>query len=247
MPGLDYSGYVTQVAKMAVVAEDDENFQAILPQMILYAENRIQRDLDLLYTSASLHGASYSLSAGNRQLSFDIATTDGTFWISEQINLIMPAGQTDPDAATAYRQPLTPTTKEFLDICYGSNLTANRGVPTYYCPFNENLFYVGPSPDQTYYVEVVGTIRPTTLSQANPTTFISTYFSDLMVMASMVYISAYQRNFGRMSDDPQMAQSYEAQYMAMAKAAQSDEFRKKYEAAAWSSQSTATTATPTRG
>jgi len=60
----------------------------------------------------------------------------------------------------------------------------------------------------------------------------------------MVYISAYQRNFGRMSDDPSMAQSYESQYQALVKAAGVEEYRKKFEAAAWSSNSTSQAATP---
>ena len=65
-------------------------------------------------------------------------------------------------------------------------------------------------------------------------------------MASMVYISAYQRNFGRMSDDPQMAVSYESQYQALVKGATVEEFRKKFEAGGWSSMSPATVATPGR-
>ena len=68
-----------------------------------------------------------------------------------------------------------------------------------------------------------------------------------MIMASMVYISAYQRNFGRANDDPQMAVTYESQYQTLLKSALSEENRKKFEAAAWSSQSQSTTATPTRG
>jgi hypothetical protein len=66
-------------------------------------------------------------------------------------------------------------------------------------------------------------------------------------MASMIYISAYQRNFGRANDDPQMAITYESQYQALLKSAMMEENRKKFEAAAWSSQSPSTAATPTRG
>jgi hypothetical protein len=66
-------------------------------------------------------------------------------------------------------------------------------------------------------------------------------------MASMIYISAYQRNFGRQSDDPQMAQSYESQYGMLLKSAMVEEARKKYEGAAWSSQAPAPVASPTRG
>jgi len=63
----------------------------------------------------------------------------------------------------------------------------------------------------------------------------------------VIYISAYQRNFGRQSDDPQMAQSYESQYGMLLKSAMVEEARKKYEGAAWSSQAPAPVASPTRG
>lgn len=247
MAGLTYSTYKTQIAQMAVVAEDDVNFLAILPMMIDYASLRICRDLDLMFTSVSLHGSDYRLTAGNRNLSFSQNLPDGTsFVVSEQINLILNATvPTDPDTGT--RVPLMPTTKEFLDAVYGSSLAANRGQPKYFVPFNETLFFVGPVPDNNYAVEVVGTIRPAPLSVAVPVTFISEYLPDLLVMASMIYISAFQRNFGKESDDPQMAQSYEGQYQLLLKSAGVEEARKKFAAAAWSSESGATVATPTRG
>lgn len=325
MPGLTYSTYVTQIAEMAVVDPADVNFQAILPAMINYAELRIYRDLDLMNTSVSIHSPSIVLTAGNRNLSFPMTLPDGsgTIVVSEQLNLITPSGQTDPDSPTAQRVSLTPTTKEFLDVVYGSNLTGSRGQPQFYAAFNENLFFVGPVPDQQYYVEVVGTFRPNplgytaplasavasgttgtftftsahgvpngrqiTVNDFNPTywngtfvasvpnsttinitlpttvsgteyasvfgsvsngagfTFLSQYFPDLLIMASMIYISAYQRNFGRQSDDPQMAQSYEGQYKALLQGAMVEEARKKYEGPGWSSQSPSPIASPTRG
>lgn len=247
MAGLTYTTYKTQIAQMAVVAEDDPNFLAILPMMIDYANLRICRDLDLLFTSVSLHGAGYALTVGNRNLSFSQDLGNGTsFVVGEQINLILNATTpTDPDTGT--RVPLLPTTKEFLDAVYGSSLVANRGIPKYFVPFNDTLFLVGPVPIQSYYVEVVGTARPAPLSASVPTTFISEYLPDLLMMVSMVYISAYQRNFGKESDDPQMAQSYENQYQLLLQSAGVEEARKKFEAAAWSSQSPATVASPTRG
>jgi hypothetical protein len=81
----------------------------------------------------------------------------------------------------------------------------------------------------------------------NTSTFISLYLPDVFIMASMIYISAYQRNFGRANDDPQMAVTYESQYQALLKSAMMEENRKKFEAAAWSSQSPSPVATPTRG
>lgn len=260
--GLSYDGtvagttsYVQQIATMAVVESTDPAFQIILPQMVTYAENRMYRDIDFMFTSTSLHGASFVLTAGNRNLSFNINlsansdSSDGTFVVSEQINLLTDASgnaaaTTNPDLCV--RTPLLPTTKEFLDAVYGSSLTANRGKPQYFVPFNETLFFVGPVPDQAYPVEVVGTYRPNSLSLTNKTTFISLYLPDLFIMASMVYVSAYQRNFGRANDDPQMAITYESQYQALLKSAVVEEARKKFDAAGWSSQSPATIATPTR-
>ena len=235
--GLTYSQYVTQIATMAVVAADDPAFVEILPQMITYAENRMCRELDFLFTSTALTG--YACTVGSRS----ITIPDGTIVVSEQINIITPAGTANPNAGT--RVPCLPTTKEFLDAVYGAS--SYTGIPQYFVPFNDNLFLVGPFPDENYYVEIVGTFRPSSLSVSNPTTFISLYLPDVMIMASMVYISAYQRNFGRMSDDPAMAQSYEAQYQALIKGASVEEARKKFEASGWSSQSPSAVATPSRG
>jgi hypothetical protein len=236
------TSYVTQMATMAVVAETDPAFVTILPQMIVYAELRMYRDLDFLFTSGV--STAYNLTAGSRTLNVPAETFPlGTLVVPEQINVLV--GSIDPDTAT--RVPLLPTTKEFLDAVYGSGASANRGVPQYWVPFDDYTFLVGPYPDQSYTVELVGTYRPASLSVTNQTTFISLNLPDIMIMASMVYISAYQRNFGRMNDDPQMAISYESQYQTLLKGAGVEEARKKFEAAGWSSQSPSTFATPTRG
>jgi hypothetical protein len=243
--GLSYDGtvtgttsYVTQIATMAVVEENDPAFVIILPQMITYAENRIYRELDFLFTSVA--STAYGLTAGNRTIS----VPTGTFVVPEQINLITPAGTTNPDSGT--RVPLLPTTKEFLDQVYGSGLAANRGQPKYFVPFDDYTFLVGPYPDSAYTCEIIGTYRPDSLSATNTSTFISLYLPDLFIMASMIYVSAYQRNFGRANDDPQMAISYESQYQALKASAMGEENRKKFEAAAWSSQGASASATPTR-
>lgn len=249
MPGLNYTQYLTQIAEMAVVAVNDPNFVAITPAMIDYAELRIYRDLDLMFTSTSIHGPTIGLTAGNRNLSFPMTLPDGsgTIVVTEQLNLILPTGDDNPDGPNATRVPLLPTTKEFLDAVYGSSAPANRGRPKYFVPFNENLFFVGPVPDLSYKVEVVATYRPNAMSASNTVTFISQYLPDLLIMASMVYISAYQRNFGRQSDDPQMAQSYESQYQALLKGAAMEEARKKFEGPGWTSQSPSPISSPTRG
>jgi hypothetical protein len=236
--GLTYSQYVTQVATLAVVAEDDPAFVSILPQMITQAENRIYRELNLLSTSTST--TAYQIAANSRTITVPM----GTFVTTEQINLLSPAGSTDPNTST--RVPLLPTTKEYLDAVWGN--ATSTGIPKFYCAFNDNVFLLGPYSDATYTVEIIGTYRPESLSASNTTTFISTYLPDLFVAASMVYASLYQRNFtGANANDPQMGPSWEMQYQALFKSAATEEARKAYEAAAWSSQAPATAATPTRG
>ena len=243
--GLSYAGtvagttsYVDQIATLAVVATDDPAFITILPQMITYAENRIYREVDFLFTSIST--TAYGLTVGSRIISVPA----GTLVVPEQINVLTPAGTTNPDLAT--RNPLLPTTKEFLDAVWGNY--SSTGLPKYFVPFDDYTFLVGPYPDQNYTVELVGTYRPESLSATNPTTFISLYLPDLFIMASMIYVSAYQRNFSSASgNDPQMPITYETQYQTLLKSALSEENRKKFEAAAWSSQSASTSATPTRG
>jgi len=243
--GLSYSGivpgtvsYVNQIATMAVVDPTNSAFLTILPQAITYAENRMYREIDFLFTSIA--NLDYSCTVGSRQINVPA----GTFVVPEQINIITPVGATSPDNGN--RVPLLPTTKEFLDQVYGSGLTANRGLPKYFAPFDDYTFLLGPYPDAAYTVELIGTYRPDSLSSTNQTTFISLYLPDVFIMASMIYISGYQRNFGKQADEPQMAVSYESQYQALKASALMEENRKKFEAAAWSSQSPSQ-ATPTRG
>jgi hypothetical protein len=236
--GLTYAQYVTQIATLAVVEETDAAFVTILPQMITYAENRIYRDVDFLVTSTSVTGN--TLTAGNRVLT----VAAGTVVVTEQINIITPVGTVNPDAGT--RNPCLPVTKEYLDMIYGNSAATYRGMPTLFCPFNDNVFYFGPVPDQTYSVEIVGTYRPASLSASNTSTFISLYLPDLLIMASMIYVSGYQRNFGRSNDDPQMAVTYESQYQALLKSAVMEEVRKKFESVGWSSMSVSPAASPSR-
>jgi hypothetical protein len=235
--GLTYTTYVSQIATMAVVDSADPAFVTILPQMITYSENRLCRDLDFLFTSTSITG--YALTQGNRSLTIPA----GTIVVSEQINIITPAGETDPNAGT--RNPCLPATKEYLDAVYGAS--TYTGLPTLFAPFNDNVFLFGPFPDAGYSVEIVGTFRPVSLASATPTTFISTYLPDLMIMASMIYISAFQRNFGRANDDPQMAITYESQYNVLLKGAMVEEARKKFESTGWTSMSPSPVASPSRG
>jgi len=235
---MDYNTYIQQIATMAVVPVADANYQIILPQMISYAELRMQRDIDFLSTQIST--TAYSFTANNNTLT----VPQSQFVTTETLEVIDNSGNSSP---------LLPVTKEYIQNVYGSGTTA--GLPVYYAEyggdaattgFTSQLITVGPKPDSAYQVRLTGTVRSAPLSSMNTQTYISTNLPDMMIMASMIYISAYQRNFGRQSDDPQMAQSYENQYQALLRSAMVEENRKKYEASAWSSYSPAPAATPIR-
>lgn len=231
MAGLTYSTYIAQIATLAVVPVNDPNYQSIISSMIDYAELRMQRDLDFLNTSGS---ATYTGTPGTYNLQL---TTGYPFVVMENI------GVTNP--TTGYVSQLTPVTKEWIYAVYPVGST--QGIPQYFAPFNDNLMLVAPIPDQAYTFTAVGTQRFPSLSPTNQTTFISTYLPDVFIMASMIYISAYQRNFTSMaSNDPQMAVTYESQYQALLKGAMVEEARKKFEASGWTSQSPALAASPTR-
>jgi hypothetical protein len=235
---MDYNTYVQQIATMSVVPTTDANYQIILPQMISYAELRMQRDLDFLSTQIST--SAYSFTANNNTL----VVPQSQFVTTQTMEVI---------SGTGASSALLPVTKEYIQNVYGSGSLS--GLPLYYAEyggdaattgFTSQLIIVGPIPDSSYQVRLTGTVRSAPLSATNTQTYISTNLPDMMIMASMIYISAYQRNFGRQSDDPQMAQSYESQYQVLLRSALSEENRKKYEAAAWSSYSTAPAATPSR-
>ena len=223
MVGLTYSTYVEQIATMAVVQSTDVNYLTIVPSMIDYAELRMQRDLDFLSTQIS--NSSYSLTSGNNTLTIPTSS-----FVSLQTFEVIDG--------TGNSTPLLAIGKEYIQNVYGGD-SATTGKTSQH-------IIVGPTSDSTYSVLLTGTVRSTPLSAANTTTFISVYLPDLFIMASMIYISAYQRNFGRQSDDPQMAQSYESQYQALKASALVEENRKKFEAAAWTAYSPSPVASPTR-
>lgn len=320
---LSYNGYVTQIATMAVVpltnpatnpvTTVDPNFQAIIPQMLNYAELRIQRDLDFLATMNSQSFIMNSTFTGLGSISGTILTVTsatglldvgatiqggniapkttilailtgtggiGTYTvsISQTVSstvmttvankLAIPTSSfvtlqtitaTDGSGNT---MPLLPVNKTFLQNVY--NNAANVGFPQYFAvdggdletggQLSQNIL-VAPWPDNAYTLSITGTSRQPTLynyatsvggAADNTYTFISQNLPDLLIMASMIYISAYQRNFGRQSDDPQMAISYETQYKELLTGSMVEESRKKFQSSGWTSYSPAQVASPTR-
>jgi hypothetical protein len=226
---LTYTTYVAQITNIMTVTADTPQFQTMLPGMIDYAEQRIYRELDLLQTV--VRDSTTQTASGSRNFTLP-TTSNGNFITVQGINVITPA---NTQANSGTRVPLQPVTRDFLDSVYNSNSTT--GVPAFFAMIDQFNIILGPWPTTTYYMEVVGTIRPNPLSSSNSSTFLTQYLPDLFVAASMIFASGYQRDFGSQADNPQQSVSWEGQYEKLFASANAEELRKKFAGPGWTSMS----------
>lgn len=217
----NYTGYLNSLANLAGTQTTNPFFIIEAPSAIEYAENRIYRDLDLITTIAT--DSTQVTTASNRNI-----TVPSAFIVVNGINLITPAGTTNPELGK--RNILTKMSKEFLDAVWPD--VTGAGLPTMYAIVNQGGFVLAPWPNAGFTVEYTGTQRPAPLSASNPTTFLTINLPDLFLIASMIHVSAYQKNWSRVSDDPAMAVTYEAQYKTLLASADAEELRKRYQGTA---------------
>lgn len=232
---MNYTDYVTNLANALTIPATDANFQSYLPTITTNAEQRCYRELDLLATI--VRDSTGTLTPASRDFTFP-----QHFVVSESVNVFTPVG------TTQYRRPLTPVSREWMDAVYPDDAPGccSGSVPQYYAMITDQQIIVGPAPDQAYFAEVIGTVRPVTLSASNPTTYLSLYLPDLFFAAAMVEGSAYQMNFSTTADNPQQAATWESHYQALKGSAVVEEIRKHYAAAAWTSKQPTPLATPPR-
>lgn len=226
----------------------DAPLQSVVGQMLSYSEGRIQRDIDALQARSA---NSYALTQGVNLL--QIPVTD--FLVIETIELTQLNGTTVVNS-----WPLVPVSKEFIQNCYSG--VFSTGMPKYFAMYGDTFgdgantnvnVLLGPPPNFGYSVTATGVIRMPSLYQyatSGPAdtsyTYISQWLPDLLLMASMIFISGYQRNFSANSDSPDMPVNYEKQYRALLAGAIGEENRKKGMGSGWSAYSTPPAATPTR-
>lgn len=235
---LNYTQYVTELANFFPISSGDANFSTFLPGNVEYAEQRIYRELDLLFTQVTDDSA--ALSSGVRN--FTLPTTQGTYITADQMHVLTPVGALSSNGT---RNSLVCVSPEFIDVTYPSG-TQFTGVPKYYAMRSNTLVILGPSPDAAYRMEVIGIQRPATLSSANSSTILTQYVPDLFMAAALVHASGYMKNFGAQSDNPQMAQSWESQYQLLFKSASVEQARAKFQSEGWTSEQPSPIATPPR-
>lgn len=235
---MNYNDYVQSMQVMAVIplANTDNEFQEIIPRMIEYAELRIYRDFDFLATEIA--DATASTVAATRNV-----TLPSSIIVLQRINLITPAS-TAPASGT--RKPLRRVSAAYLDAIWPTAATTTYGTPQIYAligalsgsPSDSRGAYnimLGPTPNSTYTLECIGTIRPAPLSATNDTTFISTYLPDVFLAASNIFLAGYQRNFSTQSADPQAGMSWEAVYQREKDAVNIEALRQRSMSSEWRS------------
>jgi len=213
-----YATFVSALSTEVNISSTETNFVIILPTIIDQAEQRIYRDLDLLSTIVSDTSATTSAN----QRSFTLPQDQGRFVTVQSINIFNSSNE---------RVPLTKVSREAIDLLWPSETAASATtIPSKYAPLTDQQVLFGPPPGAAFTVEVIGTIRPASLSASNTTTFLSQYLPDLFLAASMVAASGYMRNFGSQADDPKMALSWESDYQMRLASASAEEMRKKFQA-----------------
>lgn len=222
MSALTYDGYVTAMAELIVCSTNDSAFLAVLPSVINDAEQRIYRELDYLDT---ITVSSATMASSTRTITLPSTVT---YVVVQDINYVDTNGS---------RTPLIRVSRETVDMMYPTATSSSTSaVPIYYGMVTDQQPVFGPPPGQDISLEIVGTVRPTALSSGNTTTYISNYYPDLMIAASMVFANGYLKNFSAMGDDPQAPITWEKHYQTLAQSAILEEARKKGESEGWTSK-----------
>lgn len=217
-----YATYKTALAEMMVTEEDNADFVAILPSIIDYGEQRLYRELDLLATV--VRDSSANLTANTRN--FTLPESLGRFVTVTGVNVVTPVGT---GVSNGTRKALVQASLDYMDFVWNTNTAASATtIPTNWAMVTDQEIVLGPPPGDVFNVEIVGTIRPTPLSDSNTTTYLSQYLPDLFLAGSMVFASGYMRNFGSQADDPKMSASWEQQYQTLKSSANAEEIRKRY-------------------
>ena len=147
---------------------------SVIDTFITIAENQILREIDLDVFKLEVSG---TMTQGNKFLG---APAD----LLTHRYIILTAANGD-QLFLDFRD--TSFMKEYW------NNGAVEGAPKYYSVWDQNTFYIAPTPDQNYRVEMGYIYRPTQLSSANPTTWISTNAPEALLYACLIQAYSYTK------------------------------------------------------
>lgn len=169
---MNYSELVTNIRNYTEV--DSNVFSdSVINTFITMAENRILRDIDLDIFKLEVIA---NMTSGNEFLT---APTD----ILTHRYMMITVG----------------TQQVFLDFRdtsfmkeYWSNDTLT-GIPKYYSVWDQNTFYIAPTPNANFAVELGYIRRPLQISPANPTTWVSVNAPEALLYACLIQAYSYTK------------------------------------------------------
>jgi hypothetical protein len=231
---MQYNQLVTDLNTLLVIPSGDPSFAAILPALIDDAEQRIYRELDFLYTRTTYDSTPVNFVNGSR-----VINAPSTAIVIQGLSAITPVGS---QAAAGTRNVLELVSLDFIDSTWPTeSVTA---LPQYFAMKTDTIVVVAPTPDNNYIAEFTGTFRPPPMSATNQETWLGDHLPDLFLAACMVFGSAYLRDYGAGSSDPQLAMSWEAHYQSHKQSAIEEEQRRKTQGTGWSPYSPTPLSTP---
>ena len=169
---MTYDELVTNIRNYTEV--DSNVFTAsVINTFITMAENRILRDIDLDYFKKESSG---TLTSGVKFLG---APSD---ILTHRYLMVTVSGD-----------------QIFLDFRDTSFMKeywpdgSDTGVPKYYSVWDQDTFYLAPTPNNNYAVEIGYIHRPAQLSSGNPTTWISNNAPEALLYACLIQAYSYTK------------------------------------------------------
>lgn len=147
---------------------------AVINTFITMAENRIMRDIDLDVFKKEVTG---TMTSGNKFL------TTPTDLLTHRYLLLTSAGGEQ-------------IFLDFRDTSFMKEYWADgtdTGVPKYYAVWDQNTFYVAPTPSSNYAAELGYIYRPAQLSSTNNTTWISNNAPEALLYACLIQAYSYTK------------------------------------------------------
>jgi hypothetical protein len=145
---------------------------------ILMAENRILRDIDLDVFKLEVTG---TMTSGNKFLTAptDILTHRYVMVTKDNEQIFL----------------------EFRDTSYMKEYWPNgatTGTPRFYSVWDQNTFYIAPTPDDNYTVELGYIRKPDQLSETNPETWVSINAPEALLYACLIQAYSYTKGPGEL-------------------------------------------------
>jgi hypothetical protein len=168
--------YDELVTNIRLFTEIDSNAMsdAVINTFILLTENKILRDVDLDVFKKEVTG---NLTPANKFL------TTPTDILTHRYLMI-----TDSEGSQVFL--------EFRDTSFMKEYWADgsvTGLPKYYSVWDQNTFYVAPTPNSNYTAELGYIYKPAQLSSSNQTTWISENIPEALFYGCLVQAYSYTK------------------------------------------------------